>query len=88
MTDRIENGDGTLGALTTERELHDRIRSFSGNLDSITARIDRGDGTMGQLVNDRELYQNLKGAADEIQSLIKDIRADPKKYLRVKVSLF
>ena len=88
VTERIENGDGTLGALTSERELHDRIRSFSGNLDSITSRIDRGDGTMGQLLHDQKLYHNLNSAADEIQSLIKDIRADPKKYLRIKVSLF
>ena len=43
---------------------------------------------MGQLVQDRELYDNLNGTAGELQGLLKDIRADPKRYLRIKVSLF
>ncbi len=88
VTDRINRGDGTLGALVRERELYDRLDALTSNIASITARLDKGDGTAGQLLHDRALYDNLNKTATELQGLIGDIRKDPKKYLRVKVSLF
>ncbi len=88
VTDRIDGGEGTLGALVRERELYDRLDALSANIASVTARLDRGDGTMGQLLHDRLLYDNLNKTVSEFQSLISDIRQDPRKYLRVKVSLF
>jgi len=88
VTDRIDGGEGTLGALVRERELYDRLDALSANIASVTARLDRGDGTAGQLLHDRALYDNLNKTATELQGLISDIRQDPKKYLRVKVSLF
>jgi phospholipid/cholesterol/gamma-HCH transport system substrate-binding protein len=88
ITDRINEGEGTLGALVRERELYERLDALSANIASITARLDRGDGTAGQLLHDRALYDNLNKTASELQGLIGDIRRDPKKYLRVKVSLF
>ena len=87
-TGRLDRGEGTLGALLRERELYDKLDSLSANLGSITSRLERGEGTAGQLLHDRELYQNLNKTATELQGLISDIRKDPKKYLRIKVSLF
>ena len=88
VTGRIDGGEGTLGALVRERDLYDRLDALSANIASVTARLDRGDGTAGQLLHDRALYDNLNKTANELQGLIGDIRRDPKKYLRVKVSLF
>jgi phospholipid/cholesterol/gamma-HCH transport system substrate-binding protein len=85
---RMAEGEGSIGALVTEREFYDKLNSLSGNIDSITARVNRGEGTMGALVQDRELYENLAATTGELQGLIKDIRADPQKYLRIRVSLF
>jgi phospholipid/cholesterol/gamma-HCH transport system substrate-binding protein len=88
VTDRINEGEGTLGALVREREFYDRLDSLAANLSSLSARLERGDGTAGQLLHDRALYDNLNKTASELQGLISDIRADPRKYLRIKVSLF
>jgi len=88
VTGRIDKGEGTLGALVRERGLYDRLDSLSANIDSVTARLERGDGTAGRLLYDRALYDNLNKTAAELQSLIADIREDPRKYLRIKVSLF
>lgn len=88
LTGRIDQGEGTLGALVRDRALYDRLDSLSGNFDSISARLDRGDGTAGQLLHDRALYENLNATANELRGLLADIRQDPKKYLRIKVSLF
>ncbi len=54
-------------------------------LDSISDKINRGQGTAGQLVNDRELYDEMKRASKELQMLLADLRANPKKYFTVKV---
>ena len=88
VTDRVNEGEGTLGALIRERALYDRMDSLAANIDSVAARLERGDGTAGRLIYDRELYDNLNKTAAELQGLLEDIRADPRKYLRIKVSLF
>jgi len=88
VSTRLAEGQGTLGALVNEREFYDKLTSVSSNLDAITARLDRGEGTAGRLLNDRELYDNLNSTAGELRALIKDIRENPKEYLRIKVSLF
>ncbi|HTY08071.1 MAG TPA: MlaD family protein [Candidatus Edwardsbacteria bacterium] len=57
----------------------------SANLDSISRKINSGQGTAGQLVNNRELYDELGKTNKQLQDLISDIKANPKKYLTVKV---
>lgn len=54
-------------------------------LDSISQKINTGQGTAGKLVNDKELYEDVKKTNKELQALIADIKANPKKYLTVKV---
>lgn len=88
VTDRINEGEGTLGALVRERALYDRLDSLAANIDAVAARLERGDGTAGQLIHDRQLYDNLNETVAELRGLLTDIREDPRKYLRIKVSLF
>jgi phospholipid/cholesterol/gamma-HCH transport system substrate-binding protein len=55
------------------------------NLASISTRIEKGEGTIGLLVNDDKLYRDLEKAAMELNSLVEDIRLNPKRYVRVSV---
>ena len=57
----------------------------SANLDSIARKINSGQGTAAQLVNNRDLYDELGKTNKQLQDLIADVRANPKKYLTVKV---
>jgi phospholipid/cholesterol/gamma-HCH transport system substrate-binding protein len=43
---------------------------------------------MGQLMNDKQLYDNINRTVTEMQSLLADIRKDPKRYLNVRMSIF
>ena len=88
ITARINRGEGTMGKLITERELYDRLNSMTTRLDQVMATLQAGEGTAGRLLQDRQLYENMTGAVAELQRLIAAIRADPKRYLNVKVSLF
>jgi phospholipid/cholesterol/gamma-HCH transport system substrate-binding protein len=84
----LNAGKGTAGKLLKSEELHDQIRKSLAKVDVIVDRINAGQGTVGQLLVNPQLYDTLNGATNEMQQLIKDIRANPKKFLRVKLALF
>jgi phospholipid/cholesterol/gamma-HCH transport system substrate-binding protein len=54
-------------------------------LDSILARLESGQGTLGLLTRDDALYRNLTRAAEEVALLTADIRANPGKYVRIRI---
>jgi phospholipid/cholesterol/gamma-HCH transport system substrate-binding protein len=57
-------------------------------VDQLVAGLDAGKGTAGQLLHDQQLYENMNRAATELRDLLAAIRKDPRKYLRVSVSIF
>ncbi|MBI3048622.1 MAG: MCE family protein [Acidobacteria bacterium] len=88
ITGRISRGEGTAGKLISDRELYDRLNSMSDRLDKVMAGLQEGQGTAGQLLRDGQLYENMNSAVAELRQLVRDIRADPRKFLSVRVSLF
>ena len=87
-TGRMNRGDNTMGKLFTEKELYDRINSMMERFDKVAASLQQKEGTMGLLLNDRAMYEKFNGTLDEARSLMAAIKADPKKYLNIRVSLF
>ena len=57
-------------------------------LDVLIEKINSGEGTLGQLVVNPQLYESLNGATYEMHQLMKDFRANPKKFLQIKLELF
>jgi phospholipid/cholesterol/gamma-HCH transport system substrate-binding protein len=88
LTAKISRGDGTAGRLVNDAALYERLDSLTGRLDTLTGNLNQGEGTAGRLLTDRELYENMNGAIGDLRQLVADIRANPKKYLNVKVSVF
>lgn len=84
----IERGEGSAGKLLKSTELHDKVASTISKLDTMLDRINQGQGTLGQLVVNPQLYDNLNGATREMNGLMKDFRANPKKFLRIQLKLF
>jgi phospholipid/cholesterol/gamma-HCH transport system substrate-binding protein len=85
---KLERGEGSLGKMLTDEQLYTRMNELSQRLDGLLVKMERGEGSLGRLLNDPAFYNNLDGAASEVRALVGDIRKDPGKYLRVKVSLF
>lgn len=54
-------------------------------MSAVAGSVQRGQGTLGQLVKDTALYNQLVGTNIELQALIRDLKANPKKYINVKV---
>jgi len=43
---------------------------------------------VAKLVNDPQLYDNLTGLSGDLRLLIADFRKEPKKYLRIRFTIF
>ncbi len=62
-----------------------RLDSLRASLQSVTSRVEKGQGTLGKLVNDDKLYTDLSSSIQSLKALVEDIRANPKKYLKVEI---
>ena len=55
---------------------------------SFASTLEEGEGTLQLMMEDRRLYDDLRKTADNLDDLINDIRANPRKYINLKVELF
>jgi phospholipid/cholesterol/gamma-HCH transport system substrate-binding protein len=84
----LNQGKGTAGKLLNSDDLHNQLQATMGRLDTLLDKINSGQGTLGQLMVNPSLYQNLDSTTREINGLMKDFRANPKKFLRIKLAIF
>jgi len=91
----LNEGKGTAGKLLKSEDLsnqlHDtiaRVDTLMGKVSSLMDKVNSGQGTLGQLVVNPQLYDNLAGTTKEMEGLMKDFRANPKKFLRIKLAIF
>ena len=84
----LERGEGSAGKLLKSTELHDQIKTSLARVDSMLEKINNGQGTLGQLAVNPALYESLDGTTREVQGLLKDFRANPKKFLTIQLKLF
>ena len=84
----LNAGQGTAGKLLHSDQLHQQISATIMKLDGTIDRMNAGQGTIGQLLVNPQLYENLSGATKEMNGLMKDFRANPKKFLQIQLKLF
>jgi len=85
---KINSGDGTVSKLLNSSELHDQLVVSMGKLNNVLDKVNNGDGTIGRLMNDPSLFEGLDGTTREVQGLLKDFRANPKKFLTIQLKLW
>lgn len=64
------------------------LDSTSASLKSFAYDLDNSDGTLRMLMEDRRLYDDLRTTAKRLDSLIIDVRENPRKYINLKVEIF
>jgi len=62
-----------------------QINKAVTDIDNAVNKINSGKGTMGLLLNDDKLYNEVEKAARDLNLLLEDIKANPKKYVKVSV---
>ncbi len=84
----LNAGKGTAGKLLKDDQLARQMSDTLTKIDTTIDKINSGQGTVGQLVVNPQLYDSLNGTTRELHELLKDFRANPRKFLRIKLSLF
>jgi phospholipid/cholesterol/gamma-HCH transport system substrate-binding protein len=84
----LQAGKGTMGKLLKDEQLHKRLDDLLAKFTGIVDKMNAGQGTLGQILVNPQLYESLNGMTREFQSLAKDMRANPKKFLTIRLTLF
>lgn len=82
---RMDRGEGTLGRLSRDPALYDRLASTAGHADSLFGRMERGEGNLGRLSKDEALYKNLSESLDRLNKMLTDMQKNPHKYFKFSV---
>ena len=67
------------------KETLDNANKAVADLQATVAKINNGAGSLGMLLNDEKLYNNLNNAAANLDKLMVDLQANPKRYVSFSV---
>jgi phospholipid/cholesterol/gamma-HCH transport system substrate-binding protein len=79
---------GNLAQSIETKQLNATIANLDttvGKLNQVIGGIDKGEGSLGKLMKDEQLYNNLNSASSNLNSLIEDMKANPKRYINFSV---
>jgi phospholipid/cholesterol/gamma-HCH transport system substrate-binding protein len=88
LLDNLKAGRGTIGKLLNDDQIDNQLALIMQKVNTAIDKINSGQGTIGQLVVNPQLYDSLNGATRELNSLLSDVRMNPKKFLRIKLAFF
>ncbi len=84
----LNAGKGTAGKLLKDEQLYQRLDTLVAKFGTTVDKINAGQGTIGQLMVNPQLYESLNSMTHEMQGLVKDIRANPKRFLTLRLAIF
>jgi phospholipid/cholesterol/gamma-HCH transport system substrate-binding protein len=89
---KLDESPGTLKRLIEDPEFYENLNRGSKQLSSILERINKGEGLAGAFLKNEELVRELSDAllefkklSVELETLVKDIKEHPKKYLKFSI---
>ena len=88
MLANLNAGKGTAGKLLTDDEIYRQLTLISQKVNTAIDKVNSGQGTLGQLVVNPQLYDALTSTTRELDAFMKAVRANPKKYLSIKLAIF
>ena len=83
----MEQVDSTMTSVTSVVNKIDRsdIEGVIESFNSLLKKIDDPEGTVGKLLVDGSVYNSLDSLLSDIDSLVRKIQENPKKYIRISV---
>jgi phospholipid/cholesterol/gamma-HCH transport system substrate-binding protein len=88
LMSQVNSGQGNLGKIIKDQDFYNKLNDLLAKLDATMDKVNAGQGTLGQIMTNPQLYNSLNGATREFQSLAKDMRANPKKFLTIRLTIF
>lgn len=84
----LNAGKGTAGQLLVSNKIGNQVSTTLSKVDLTLDKVNSGQGTIGQLLVNPALYDAATGTTQELHELLKDFRANPKKFLSIKLHIF
>ena len=75
----FRSASANLAAMSTD------LKQTTSKLDAIIAKVDGGNGSAAKLLNDPGVYNDVRKLLQRMDSLVADIKKNPKRYINVKV---
>ncbi|MBR4828967.1 MAG: MCE family protein [Muribaculaceae bacterium] len=91
ITNNLTGASGNLSDLSASLkdlpldETLNKLNTTLANLQQLSEQLNDKNSSLGKIMNDRELYDNANHAIASLDSLLTDIKANPKRYINVKV---
>lgn len=63
----------------------DQFNQTANKLNNVISGIQNGNGSLGKLMKDEELYNNLTKTSSNLNQLVEDVKANPKRYVNFSV---
>ena len=86
----INRGNGSISRLLRDDTLYVHLVTVVNRADSLVSVMSSGNGTMQKLFTDQQLYDLLVKTVTELNSVLIDVRRDPRRYTKgmIGVKLF
>lgn len=84
MTSDLKEVSATLKNLPIDSTMNN-VNATTKNLMLITQKVNGKDSSLGMLLNDKGLYNHMDKSLVSLDSLITDVKKNPKRYINVKV---
>lgn len=88
----INAGDGAAGKFFLGQEVFNSVTSLSSKTDSLLSQLGNKNGSLAKFSQDEAVYTNvnstistLKNTVGSLDSLLVDLKANPSKYINVKI---
>lgn len=82
------SGKGQFGALLQDDAVYTQMTRLLESANAMLASLNAGEGTAGRLLTSAQLYESLNGQMRHMAATLRDLRAHPQKYLRVRHKIF
>lgn len=88
ILDDLKAGKGTAGQLFASDKIGNQVSATLDKINRTMDKVNSGQGTIGQLLVNPQLYDEATATTREMQQTLKDFRANPKKFLTIRLRLF
>jgi len=85
---QMQSTDGTMGRLLHDDTLYTRLLSAATAADSVLGLATKGNGFAARVLTDQELYDRLNKTLTDLNAILEDLRANPRKYTKGMVRIF
>lgn len=89
IVSEVRSGKGTIGKLLMDSTYLqipiDNVVQITKDLSEIVGGLRSGKGTLGQLTSDDEFYKHLDHTIMALDSLLRDVKSNPGRYVKVSV---